>query len=176
MGDWIELIIFALFILSGLLFGGKKKQQPRPGRRRPPAPRGDVPARPPSAPEPRVERPREIARPEPEPQPAADALTAAEAVFEEIRRRMELEEEQREPWRFERPPPPPSEARSLETLTPAGGDSHARFHDRYVEPMKPLKPVAKWGMPEETGGRYGRRTARQAMIWGAIFGKPKGLE
>ncbi|MFQ6046162.1 MAG: hypothetical protein ACE5PT_07375 [Gemmatimonadales bacterium] len=189
MGDWIELIIFALFILSGLLFGGKKRHQPRPGQRTPSVPRHGVEARLRSVPERRVERPREVARPEPERAPAADALTVAEAVFEQIRRRMEPEAEagpepaapavparRVESRRIERRPLPPSEGRSVETLTPAGGESHVEFHDRYIEPIEPLKSVEEWGRREKAGARYGRRTARQAMIWGAIFGKPKGLE
>ena len=163
--DWVELIIFLLLIAAALLFGGKKKQPQQQVRQRPSAP---------GAQELDVEPPPRLAPRTPEQAPGEDVLTTAEAVFEQIRRRMEIEAERirrPEPTAPSAPPAPPA-ASSIETLTPAGRASHERFHERYIEP---LESVEEWGKRRARSGRVGPRSAREAMIWGAIFGKPKAM-
>ncbi len=66
------------------------------------------------------------------------------------------------------------EATSLETLEPAGRESHRRFHERYVDkppppPSQPVRPVPRWR-------RITPNTAREAVIWRTIFSPPKGLD
>lgn len=65
------------------------------------------------------------------------------------------------------------EAASLETLKPAGGESHRRFHERYVDapppPSQPVRPVPRWR-------RITPNTAKEAVIWRTIFSPPKGLD
>jgi hypothetical protein len=95
-------------------------------------------------------------------------MTTAEALIEQIRRRMEIEAE-----RARRPRPvPAAEERSVETLVPAGGEeAHEDFHERYIQAPQ---PVEDWGKRAVRRGRIDSGSAREAIIWGAIFGKPKG--
>lgn len=166
MEDFVQLIIFLAVIFFGLMMGAgkKKKQQQQQRPQRPPArpvsqrtsaraPEGK-PTRQSFAqemmellqaqlPEPPVEKP-DLLSALPDRQPR-------EAVSLEV-----IEEE----------------AKSLETLEPAGGRSHEVFHERYMD-----QPDSK---PKETRpSRFRRitpRTAREAVIWKTIFSPPKGLE
>jgi len=89
------------------------------------------------------------------------------------------------------PPPPPAmepvvvedEAQSLETLEPAGGKSHERFHERYMreeETAKRRKPetIEPYEELEEREARMklSRRGLQQAFIMKEILGPPKGME
>jgi hypothetical protein len=62
------------------------------------------------------------------------------------------------------------EARSLETLTPLGEASHRRFHEQYIEPDLAPQPVRR------SRYRLTPKTAREAVVWTAIFSPPKGYE
>jgi hypothetical protein len=63
------------------------------------------------------------------------------------------------------------EVASLETLEPAGGASHVRFHEKYVtggegrvpQATKPRKVIRPPG------------TLREAVVWSEILGQPKGM-
>lgn len=168
MEDIVKLVIFLAVIFFGLMMGaGKKKkqqQQQRPQRPRPPAGpvRQDATAQVPEGKPTRQSFAQEMMEllqaqlPEP-PVEKPDLLSALpdrqprEAVSLEV-----IEEE----------------AKSLETLEPAGGRSHEVFHERYMD-----QPDSK---PKETRpSRFRRitpRTAREAVIWKTIFSPPKGLE
>lgn len=171
--DWIELIIFAIIVLTGLLFGEKKKQQQQ-GRSSTQRPR----ARPHPRPMPRAQRPPSSAQ--------RPAPTIAEQILEQIRQRDEAEREgvELEPLHTEeavsletagRPRTgverPERTAESLETLEPAGGASHERFHERYISPL--VEPVRRQTRPRVLPTPT---SARQAVMWMAVFGRPKGLE
>jgi hypothetical protein len=178
--DWVELIIFAVVVLFGLLAGDRKKS-----RRQPPA------------------RPRP--RPSPRetgaatgPRSAQDPRTIAEQLLERMRRQAEAEARaEREatlepmhtseavsletdvPERYEREPPSREivvreigEERdlTLETLEGAGEASHRRFHDRYMTPLAEVPPAPVPRM------RMTPRQAREAFVLMAVFGRPKGLE
>jgi hypothetical protein len=62
------------------------------------------------------------------------------------------------------------EARPLETLTPLGEASHRRFHEKYIEPDLTHTPVKR------SRYRLTPKTARDAVVWTAIFSPPKGYE
>lgn len=161
-GDLFQLVIFVLIILSALFGTRRRKQkQERPAAR----PRHPVrhrrepgPARrPPGA------RPREV--------PTATRAQVERSWLDVLRE--QLEAAQGLPPVPAPEPPHAEEAQSLETLEPAGGESHRRFHERYIEPSEPPPGAAarrpRW-LPALTP-----RTARQAVVWREIFGPPKGL-
>lgn len=181
--DWIELIIFAVVVLFGLLAGDKKKSR-----------RQQLP-------------PRHRTRPSPSatqtstrPRPAQDPRTIAEQILE---RMQQAEAERRAPPPQEAPLDPmhTSEAISLETEAPetyerdrigseifvreideerdltmetleeAGTASHQRFHDRYLTSIADVPspvPVPRVRMTP--------RRAREAFVLMAVLGRPKGLE
>ncbi|MEJ2239988.1 MAG: hypothetical protein P8X82_16985 [Gemmatimonadales bacterium] len=184
MDDLFQLLFFAALILFGLLGSARKKkkgQQVQPPRR-PPVRR------------PPVER-REPAREATRAQSSASAppprqRSIAQELFELLQERVDVE-----------PPPPPvmepvvaeDEAKSLETLEPAGGKSHERFHELYVSEEETTKPYErKTATPykQEKGSEsYGehiddrktklelsRRKLQQAFIMKEILGPPKGME
>lgn len=75
------------------------------------------------------------------------------------------------------------EAKSLETLEPAGGKSHERFHELYMREAK----MAKSQRPEASEPyedverrmarlELSRRKLQQAFIMKEILGPPKGME
>lgn len=176
-GDLFQLVIFLLIVLSALFGTMKKKKPPSSGRspaqRRPPRP----PAR----------------RPTQAPQPSARSrpLPTGERPDEEnwldlLREQLDIAAGRAPtPRRTEPPLPeggsgraveslervPAVEAQSLETLEPAGGERHRRFHDRYVEPLAVpgVKRHPGVRLPSLTPG-----TAREAMIWREVIGPPKG--
>ena len=57
---------------------------------------------------------------------------------------------------------------SLETLEPAGGASHVRFHDKYISPL--VLPVSVSRPPMRPPGGV-----RSAIVWSEILGPPKSL-
>lgn len=166
MEDVIQLVIFAILVLFAVLFGDKKKKRPPPQQRPP------------------ERRPRPVARLERRPA-HHDARTIAEEILEQLKREREALEVEGEPAggplhtdeaysleTLERPIEvrelPPDRERSLETLEAAGEASHVRFHERYVadavaEPAPARRRLA-----------LNPRTARQAVVWMAVLGRPKG--
>lgn len=170
-GELFQIVIFLLIILSALFGAGRKKKE-RPSRTPPARHR-----RPPREPAPRrVER-------RPEPAGEADWLEALREQLEIAAGRAPAPpqppappSEARAP-REERPLEEirPVEARSLETLEPAGEESHRRLHARLL--AQPVEfPAAG---PMRRGYRLPiitPRTAREAVVWREVFGPPKALE
>ena len=89
--------------------------------------------------------PRPVALPEPEPEPAA-SLEVVEA-----------------------------EEQSIESLDPEGSPSYRAFHEQYVEHEPAPDSVLQHPVTAAVVRRLTPRTAREAVIWKAIFDKPKGF-
>ncbi len=161
MDNLFEIIIFASIFLLSLLFGRRKKRTaPGTGTR--------------------AQSPRQAAsraRPRPSPQrPARDQVhpfaeplgsrAIAEQILEQFRAVVE-------------PPPPPEsvvddEAQPVETLEPAGGASHERFHERYIDSTPTAPPAVTRSRRAPLLLRP--NTMRQAIIWREVLGPPKGLD
>ena len=168
MGDFVELIIFLAIVFFSLLAGGsKKKRQARGGARSRPQP---LPQR-----EERVQRnaaPGGVSSREARAKPPA-RHNLAQQIFDMLSEQLPDAVDQRT-----REPDPAEavtldqvdvEARSLETLEPAGDVSHERFHERYVDDSQPARVLRR-------KGRISPANAREAVIWKAIFSPPKGME
>jgi len=164
MDGLLEVLVVAgvFFLLSAL--GGKRKPQTRPG---PDARRPQVPARP----RPQMPAPRRAAGRAPGP-PAArgEPATLTEALFAVLRG--EVPETAPPPPRGEFIPEGP-EAVSLETLEPAGEASHARFEAKYVDHPSTFEVHGK---RRACRVHLTPKTAREAVVWTAIFSPPKGLQ
>lgn len=65
---------------------------------------------------------------------------------------------------------PEVEARSLETLEPAGEPSHERFHELYLGQPQPARRQVRRLRLKLTPAN-----AREAMLWREVLGPPKGL-
>lgn len=171
MDDLFQIIIFAAILLLGLLSGRKKKKQ---APQRPRAPRPE-PRRQQRAAE-RVEpalstRAQSPTRPAP---PARERTTLEKTLFDLLQQHLP-EPPPPEPVALPVEAAPAQEARSLEALEIDGGERHARFHERYVEPL-----VEAEGPPTRGGRRRAvvldPKTLREAVIWQTVLGKPKGLD
>ena len=159
MEDIVQLVIFLAVIFFGLMMGAgkkKKQQQQRPAQRPPAKP---VPER--------------ATAQVPEGKPTRQSF--AQEIMDLLQAQLPepaVEEPERQPREAVSLEVIEEEAKSLETLEPAGGRSHRVFHERYME-----QPDSK---PKETRpSRFRRitpRTAREAVIWRTIFSPPKGLE
>lgn len=179
--DWVELIIFAVVVLFGLLAGDRKKsrrgQPPARPRPRPSPQEAGATTRPRSAQDPRtiaeqlLERMRQQAE--------AEARAEREATLEPMHTSEAVSLETEVPETNEREPPGREifereigEGRdlTLETLEASGEASHRRFHDRYITPLADVPPAP---VPRI---RMTPRQAREAFVLMAVFGRPKGLE
>jgi hypothetical protein len=183
--DLLQLLFFAALILFALVGSARKK-------RRPP-----VQGPPPRVRRPQVETRESVAgtsRVESAGAPPRRQRGIAQELLELLQERVEIE--QPTPPAPPPPPPPPpprrpprepvvfrDEAQSLETLEPAGGKSHERFHELYMHGEK----MAKGRKPEahEPYEDLEHRMARlelsrhklqQAFIMKEILSPPKGLE
>ncbi len=165
MEDLIQVAVVVAVLLLSLLGGGKKKKQAQAQRRAqtrprpPPQPQPQRPARP--------RAPQAGARPvEPQRQ------QGFEAILDLLRGELPLLEPQ--PPEAAGAAPVQSdvddEARPLETLAPLDEASHRAFHEQYVEPGLQPQPrrVSRY--------RLTPKTAREAVVWTAIFSPPKGSE
>lgn len=188
--DLIQLLILAGVGLAWLLGGGKTKKRPPEPRPRRPAPR---PAPRPARTVQRHQPPTTVVvRPEvPRRQPAD---TMAEEIYRilsgEVEQRereesleildaaeesLEIVREEAAPTRRTLEKIHEAEAYSLETLEPAGEESHKRFHEKYATPSLPAQPA----QPAEPTRRYrltvSPKTLREAMVWREVLGPPKAF-
>ena len=161
MEDLVQFGVL-IFVLVVWLLGGSKKRTQRPPAPRPPAPR-------PQGAPPR-ERPRPLAAPAPQARRQPESLAE---ILDLLRGEMLPPE----PERYELPEEPdaaetaPEDLRPLESTDALDAATHERFHERFVdaEPVgAPLSRVRRY--------RLTPRTARDAVVWTAIFSRPKGLE
>jgi hypothetical protein len=153
MEDLVQVLVILAIILFSILSGaGKKKRaQARPPVGRP-QPRPAVPQA----------RPVEAAS-------AGDGQTEVmEGLLDLLRGRVPLEVPAPLP---EPPPPADEEAVSLEDLEPDMAASHQAFQDKYVTPAQPPPTVPR----RVSRYRLTPKTARDAIVWSEIFGKPKGM-
>ncbi len=164
MGDLFEIIIFASIFLLSLLFSRKKKRAASGTGTRAQSPRQTASrARPRPSPSPRRPAPDQV-------HPFAEPLGSraiAEQILEQFRAAIEP------------PPPPPEsvaddEAQSVETLEPAGGASHERFHERYIDSTPTAPPAVT--KPRRSPLVLRPNTLRQAIIWREVLGPPKGMD
>jgi hypothetical protein len=177
--DLVQFALFVGFILIWLLGTGKKKktqrpqqgpQQKRPQVRAQPRPTASAGAPTTRSRVPAPQPPPPAARRQPE--TLADLLR--DALKGELPDVTRVPEPEPEPYEFGAPAAEvfTEEAASLETLEATGEASHKTFHERY-----PDVPVAD---PSARRARHLYRltpkTARDAMIWTAIFSQPKGME
>jgi hypothetical protein len=173
MDDLFQLLIFVGVIVLSLIAGGKKKksrpQQPRSPR---PPPQAAARPRPPQS----RPRPHDAARPPQRVEPVANAPQREEVMenlLDILRGRVPM------PEPAARPPPSvvqedvDDEAVSLEQIDVDRAAAHQSFHDKYVE--EPHE-VARVSRPTPHRYRLTPRTAREAVVWTAIFTRPKGLD
>jgi hypothetical protein len=164
MEDLVSLLIFGAVFIFSLLAGGKKKraQQQRPPVR--PQPRAAVEQRRSTA------QSATAATPTRQPKPGGEPPELVEGLLDLLRGRIPLE------TRTPQVEPEPrvdidDEAQSLMEV-PDRAQEHQEFHDKYVEHSVPAtvtwRPRSRY--------RLTPKTAREAVVWTAIFTKPKGLE
>ncbi len=165
MGDFFEIIIFVSIFVLSLLFGRRKKRTASGTRTRVQSPRQPASrARPRPTPRPLPRRPApDQVHPFAEP---LGSRAIAEQILEQFRAVIE-------------PPPPPEsvvddEAQSVETLEPAGGVSHERFHERYIDSTPTAPPAVT--KPRRSPLVLRPNTLRQAIIWREVLGPPKGMD
>lgn len=198
--DLLQLLIFVAIVALSLFSGSRKKRRSSGATARRTAPRppafpadrgagdrtGPVsrPMSSPQGPRPTAQRPPDpdaivrnlydllqgrlpTERPpfEVEPTPEEIRSPEVEPGFEELR---PIEQERPEEV-VEGP-----EAISLETLEAAGEASHVRFHEKYFGASPSGEPAGGASPVPRRARRVSPRTAREAVIWTAIFGRPKG--
>ncbi len=168
MDDLIQVLFFLFIVIFGLLGSSRKKKTEASGpRARPRAPdRATALGR----------RPRETPAPPPRAVEARRPLQTREqleASLYDLLRGADLERGAPESEIRAVEETLPDEARSLETLTEAGGESHRRFHERFGAPTAAL-PGVRRSPPIPV--RLDRRTVREAVVWKEILGGPKGLD
>lgn len=177
MEDLVQLVIFAIILILGLLSGSRRKRQQgqRPQSRQPvrrpsrqPAVRRGLPERA----EPSAQASTAASR-LPTPSPSARPRSKFEETLLDLLQQRIPEPERPEPVLPQPalPEAPQEEAQSLEQLNISADERHARFHERYVE--------ARAAPGEHTSIRRrliaGPQSLRDGVIWQAILGKPKGL-
>ncbi len=153
MEDLVTLLIFAGVFIFSLIAGGKKKKRAQ-GQR--------PPARP---------RPQVAVRPSPEPTQSGEPQELVEGLLDLLRGRIPTE------MRVEPGPAPPpvevdDEAVSLEVMVPDREQEHQEFHDKYVATSVPATVTPR----PRSRYRLTPKTAREAVVWTAIFTRPKGME
>lgn len=179
MDDILNLVIFAVIFLLAAAFKKKK-----------PGGTGTRPA------QPRAVRPQPRAATGTRPSPALEQAAAGRAwgepqrgagmqeIFELLRAQYVEEGEETggdgEGGEVTEPEAPSSSwsqglsetPESLETPEPAGGASHERFHERYIDDTlsRPATVRARYSFHREP------ISMRQAIVWREILGPPKGLE
>ncbi len=175
MEDLVQFALFVGFILIWLLGTGRKKaQRPTQPPRRAPQARPRPRAAPRAAPSAGAPSRQPVAtRPPPaqrrQPETLADLLRdVLQGELPDVTRVPEPEAQSLEVTVAE---VPQEEAVSLETVEPAGGASHVAFHERYMD-VPADQPVSA----ARHRYRLTPRTAREAVIWTAIFSHPKGME
>lgn len=170
--DLVQLLILGGAGLAWLLSSGKAKKPP---------------------PEPRPRRPATVVV-----RPAVPKRQPADTMAQEIYRILSGEAEQREreasleiqetdegsleiireeaaPSRRTLEEIHEAEAYSLETLEPAGEESHKRFHVKYATPAQPAQPATSAEPARRPRLTVNARSLREAMLWREILGPPKGL-
>jgi hypothetical protein len=184
--DLIQLLILGGAGLAWLLGSGRaKKRPPEPRPRRQPPP--------PTRPVQRYQPPTTVVV-----RPAVSQRQPAATMAEEIYRILSGEAEQRErdatleiqetdegtleimrdetaPSRATLEEIHEAEAYSLETLEPAGEESHKRFHEKYARPSQPDQPAKPAEPVRRLRLTANARSLRDAMIWREILGPPKAF-
>jgi hypothetical protein len=192
--DLVQLLFFAALILFGLLGSARKKKKGQQVQaRRPPVRRPPVERRVPSGESGRAEASG--------PAPPPRKRSIAQELFDLLQERIEEPPAgPQAPRRAREPVVVEQEPQSLETLEPAGGKSHERFHELYVseaETIKPYEQQTAKPYKQETAKPYkheaakepdedaedrkarlelSRRKLQQAFIMKEVLGPPKGLD
>jgi hypothetical protein len=163
MEDLVSLLIFAGVFIFSLLAGGKKKraQGKRPPVRPQPA---AVKQRPRSAQSPLA------AAPTRQPKPGGEPQEMVEGLLDLLRGRIPIEAHVPEVEREARVEMD-DEAQSLMDM-PDRAQEHREFHSKYVEHSMPATVTSR----PRSRYRLTPKTAREAVVWTAIFSKPKGME
>jgi hypothetical protein len=168
--DLIQVLFFLLIVIFGLLSGSKKKKTdgaaPRARAQRP-----DRTAE-------LARRPREAVAqrslPAEAPRPVQTRKDLEASLYDLLfQREVEVEEPTAE---REMPADDvlPDEAKSLETLTAAGGESHRRFHERYLSALH--TPPTATRVYRRRLTHLDAHTLRDAVVWKEVLGRPKGLD
>ncbi len=167
MEDLVSLLLFAAIFIFTLMKSSKKKVQgQRPVRRpvqRPARREAPVAARPrPAVPDAGGTR---------APEAGAAPGEIVEGLLDLLRGRIPLE---LEPQRAKVAPQPvmDDEARSLESTEPDRDREHQEFHETVEATSVPAAVTPR----RRSRYRLTPKTARDAVVWTAIFTKPKGLE
>jgi hypothetical protein len=163
--ELFQVVIFVAILALGLLAGRKKKRHaaPRPPPPRTAARRPTMPAGSPSATAVRTRRPAS---------PPGRRKTLEETLLELLGQQLPepVPPAELEGHATEAVPEP--EARTLESVEMSSEARHARFHERYVAAVPPPKAAE----PPRLRLSANPRSLREAVIWKAVLGRPKGLE
>jgi len=164
MEDLVSLLIFAAVFIFSLLAGGKKKRAK--GKRPPVRPQPQAAVRE----SPRTAQPTMAAAPTREPKPGGEPQEMVEGLLDLLRGRIPIEARtpQAEP---EARVDIDDEAQSL-MGAPDRAQEHREFHNKYVEHSVPATVTSR----PQSRYRLTPKTAREAVVWTAIFTKPKGME
>ena len=167
MADLFELLIFLGVVFLSLLASGKRKKKPgaqaRPPTARRPEARASTPASRP--PQPAAERPAVE---------TASRQAGVEDLLDILRGRLPMPEPATRPTPQPVPEDIDDEAVSLEDVNFDRATAHRDFHDKYVADSSPITERPR----QEPRHKYRLtpRTAREAVVWTAIFTRPKGME
>jgi hypothetical protein len=165
--DLVQFGVLIFFLVVWLLGGSKKRAQRAPGARPRSAsrePRATAPPAREAPARPRAASPPPLTQPQPEGLTAILALLRGEALPPE-------------PARYALPDEPeaaeavPEELRPLESTDALDARTHESFHRQFVD-------AEGFGAAPKRARQYRLtpKTARDAVVWTAIFARPKGLE
>lgn len=166
--DLVQLLILGGAGLAWLLSSGKTKKPPQEPRPRRPAPRL-APRRQPA--DTMAQEIYRILSGEVEQREREESLEIREGDEGSL----EIIREEAAPSRASLEEIHEAEAYSLETLEPAGEESHQRFHKKYATPAQPAQPAASAEPVKRLRLTVNARSLREAMLWREILGPPKGL-
>ncbi len=171
MDDLFQVMIVLGIIIFGLLGGRKKKprqQRPAGPTTRPRQPAGGGP-------------PRQQPTLPPNLQEIERILRQGMGLPTQVPRPQRPEEPEEPPVKMAAEPEEPGvwqagldrQAQTAETLEPAGGASHERFHEQYLERGKPLSAPATVTRME--GPQFSNAELQRLIVWREILGPPLGL-
>jgi hypothetical protein len=167
MADLFELLIFLGVVFLSLLASGKKKK--KPGAQAQPQATGRAQARPTA----RTSRPLPQAAAQRTAADAPSRQAGVEDLLDILRGRLPMPEPAARATPQAVPEDIDDEAVSLEDVDFDRATAHETFHDKYVEEPSPIVTSRRESRHKY---RLTPRTAREAVVWTAIFTRPKGLE
>jgi len=171
MEDLVTLLIFGAVFIFSLMAGKKKKAQ---GQRPPARARSQAAVRPSPRRTPAGSsaplQPVASATPAQRSKPSGEPQEMVEGLLDLLRGRIPIEVRAPEPETEPRVDVD-DEAQSLMSA-PDREREHREFHEKYVAHSVPATVTPR----SQSRYRLTPKTAREAVVWTAIFTKPKGME